>query len=85
MEANHVHADLPPGRSSPTSTEGQEQILGAFPRYVLEAWAWYRLHARLPAEPQRGGAAVIPLLGTMALGAQRLLPALQRIYSLGLH
>lgn len=31
---------------------------------------------------QRGsGAAVIPLLGVMALGAQRLLPALQQIYS----
>ena len=31
---------------------------------------------------QRGsGAAVIPLLGALALGAQRLLPALQQIYS----
>ena len=27
------------------------------------------------------GAAVIPLLGALALGAQRLLPALQQIYS----
>ena len=31
---------------------------------------------------QRGsGVAVIPLLGALALGAQRLLPALQQIYS----
>ena len=31
---------------------------------------------------ERGsGAAVIPLLGALALGAQRLLPALQQVYS----
>ena len=30
-----------------------------------------------------GGSFLIPLLGAMALGAQRLLPALQQIYSGG--
>ena len=30
-----------------------------------------------------GGVDVIPLLGLMAMGAQRLLPALQQIYTVG--
>ena len=63
--------------------KAKNRFLGAFPRYVLEALGLVSI-ASLGCllMLQRGtGAAVIPLLGTMALGAQRLLPALQRIYS----
>lgn len=57
--------------------------LGVFPRYALEGLGMVAI-ALLSGflVLQRGsGAAVIPLLGAMALGAQRLLPALQQIYS----
>ncbi|MDA7434757.1 ABC transporter ATP-binding protein/permease [Synechococcus sp. AH-601-J22] len=58
-------------------------FLSAFPRYALEALGMVAI-ALLGGflVLQRGsGAAVIPLLGALALGAQRLLPALQQIYS----
>ena len=57
--------------------------LGAFPRYAIEALGLVGI-ALLGGGLvlQRGsGAAVIPLLGALALGAQRLLPVLQQIYS----
>ena len=57
--------------------------LGIFPRYALEALGLVAI-ALLGAllVSQRGGpAAVVPLLGVMALGAQRLLPMLQQLYS----
>ncbi len=57
--------------------------LGIFPRYALEALGLVGI-AMLGAllASQRGGpAAVVPLLGVMALGAQRLLPMLQQLYS----
>ncbi|MDB4659639.1 ABC transporter ATP-binding protein/permease [Synechococcus sp. AH-551-C10] len=58
-------------------------FLGAFPRYVLEALGTVAiaLLGGLLVVQRGSGAAVIPLLGAMALGAQRLLPAMQRIYS----
>ncbi|QNI57163.1 ABC transporter type 1/ ATPase component [Synechococcus sp. BIOS-U3-1] len=58
-------------------------FIGAFPRYALEAVGMVAI-ALLGGVLvlQRGsGAEVIPLLGALALGAQRLLPALQQIYS----
>ena len=56
--------------------------IGTFPRYALEALGMVAIALVGGALVlQRGsGAAVIPLLGALALGAQRLLPALQQIY-----
>ena len=58
-------------------------FLGAFPRYVLEALGMVviALLGGLLVLQRGSGAAVIPLLGVLALGAQRLLPALQQIYT----
>jgi ATP-binding cassette subfamily B protein len=61
----------------------QNVFLGAFPRFALEALGMVAI-ALLAAVLvlQRGsGPAVIPLLGALSLGAQRLLPSLQQIYS----
>jgi len=58
-------------------------FLTGFPRYAFEALGMVAL-ALIGAVLvlQRGnGAAVVPLLGAIAMGAQRLLPALQQIYS----
>jgi ATP-binding cassette, subfamily B, bacterial PglK len=63
--------------------ESKNVFLSTFPRYALEALGLVAI-AMLGGllMLQRGsGAAVIPLLGALALGAQRLLPALQQIYS----
>ena len=55
------------------------------PRYALEALGLVAIVCfRWFLVLQRGsGAAVLPLLGTLALGAQRLLPALQQTTRLG--
>ena len=60
----------------------QNTFLGAFPRYVIEALGIVAiaLLGGLLVIHQRSGVSVIPLLGALALGAQRLLPALQQIY-----
>jgi ATP-binding cassette subfamily B protein len=63
--------------------QAKNQYLGAFPRFTLEALGMVAI-ALLGGVLvlQRGsGAAVVPLLGALALGAQRLLPALQQVYS----
>ena len=62
--------------------QAKNNFLAAFPRYTLESIGLVGI-ALLGGTLvlQRGsGAAVIPLLGSLALGAQRLLPALQQIY-----
>ena len=61
----------------------QSTFLGAFPRYGLEALGLLLIAAlALLLSWQRGTSApVIPLLGTLAFGSQRLLPALQQVYS----
>lgn len=58
-------------------------FLSAFPRYALEALGMMAiaLLGGLLVMQRGSGAAVIPLLGALALGAQRLLPALQQLYS----
>jgi len=58
-------------------------FLAAFPRYALEALGLVAiaLLGGLLVLQRGSGVAVIPLLGALALGAQRLLPALQQIYS----
>ena len=63
--------------------QAKNQYLGAFPRYALEGLGLVAI-AFLGGTLvlQRGsGAAVVPLLGALALGAQRLLPALQQMYA----
>ena len=63
--------------------QAKNNFLGAFPRYSLEALGMVAiaLFGGLLVLQRGSGADVIPLLGALALGAQRLLPALQQIYS----
>ena len=63
--------------------QAKNQFLGTFPRYALEALGMVAiaLLGGLLVLQQGAGGAVIPLLGALALGAQRLLPALQQVYA----
>jgi ABC-type multidrug transport system fused ATPase/permease subunit len=63
--------------------QAKNQFLGAFPRYAVEALGLVAiaLLGGLMVQQQGSGLSVIPLLGALALGAQRLLPALQQVYS----
>jgi ABC-type multidrug transport system fused ATPase/permease subunit len=71
-------ADLPLRR-----LQARNQYLGAFPRYAVEALAMVALSLLGGVLLiQRGsGTAVVPILGALALGGQRLLPALQQMYA----
>lgn len=61
---------------------GNNQFLGQSPRFVMEAMgmAFMAILAYGLAHQSDGLAKTLPLLGAMALGAQRLLPALQQAY-----
>lgn len=61
----------------------QAEFLGAFPRFVIEGLglAGIALLAYVLVVRLGGIAMALPLLGTLALGFQRLLPAVQQIYS----
>ncbi len=63
--------------------ESKNVFLSTFPRYALEAIGLLAIAVLggLLVLQRGSGAAVIPLLGALALGAQRLLPALQQIYT----
>lgn len=63
--------------------QSKNNYLSAFPRYVFEALSMVAISLLgcLLVVQRGSGASVIPLLGALALGAQRLLPALQQIYS----
>jgi ATP-binding cassette, subfamily B, bacterial PglK len=63
--------------------QAQNLFLGAFPRYGLEALGMVAIAVLgwLLMQQRGSGGAVIPLLGALALGAQRLLPALQQVYA----
>jgi len=63
--------------------QAKNQFLGAFPRYAVEALGLVAiaLLGGLLVLQQGAGGTVIPLLGALALAAQRLLPALQQVYS----
>jgi ABC-type multidrug transport system fused ATPase/permease subunit len=63
--------------------ESQTNFLAMFPRYVLEALGLVGIAALggLLVLQRGSGGGVIPVLGAVALGAQRLLPALQQIYA----
>jgi ATP-binding cassette, subfamily B, bacterial PglK len=70
-------ADLPLRRAS-----GNNQFISASPRYALEAIGMTLIAGLAYAMTQQEGGmvTVIPILGALALGAQRLLPALQQAY-----
>jgi ATP-binding cassette subfamily B protein len=63
--------------------EGNNTFIGGSPRYIMEALGMALIAALAYAlSRQVGGIATsLPVLGALALGAQRLLPALQQIYS----
>jgi ATP-binding cassette subfamily B protein len=71
-------ADLPLRRAS-----GNNQFISGGPRYILEAvgMALIAILAYVMIQQEGGVTTVIPILGALALGAQRLLPALQQVYS----
>ena len=62
--------------------EARNRFLGNFPRYALEALGLLAIAflAIALVLSKGSGSAAIPLLGAFALGAQRLLPAMQQIY-----
>ena len=70
-------ADIPMRRKM-----AQGNYLAAFPRFAIEALGLLiiALLAYVLTEENNSSIEVIPLLGTLALGAQRLLPALQTAY-----
>lgn len=63
--------------------QGNVLFLSGSPRYIMEATGMVLIAAlAFVLSSQAGGiAAAIPMLGALAIGAQRLLPALQQIYS----
>lgn len=63
--------------------QAQVAFVGIFPRYALEALGMISIafFGAFLVLQSGNGTAAIPLLGTLALGAQRLLPSLQQIYS----
>lgn len=62
--------------------EAKNSYLSSFPRYSIEALGMVVISmlGGFLVVQKGSGAAVIPTLGALALGAQRLLPALQQIY-----
>jgi ATP-binding cassette, subfamily B, bacterial PglK len=63
--------------------QGNNTFIGQSPRYIMESLGMVLIAALAYAlSRQVGGiATALPVLGALALGAQRLLPALQQIYS----
>jgi ATP-binding cassette subfamily B protein len=70
-------ADLPLRRA-----QGSSSFIGACPRYIMEALGMMLIAALAYslAKQTDGLAKAIPILGALALGAQRLLPVLQQAY-----
>ena len=73
----YSNADLPLRRA-----QGSTSFIGASPRFAIEALGMILIAALalLLAQEVNGIAKAIPLLGALALGAQRLLPVLQQAY-----
>ncbi len=72
------NADIPVRRA-----QGDNVFIGQSPRYVMEALGLLLIavFAYVLAKQSDGIANTIPILGTLALGAQRLLPVLQQAYA----
>jgi len=73
-------ADVPLRRA-----QGSNLFISASPRYAMEALGMVLIAAlAYQVSLQAGGVSTaLPILGALALGAQRMLPALQQIYSSG--
>ena len=71
-------ADLPLRRAS-----GNNSFISASPRYIMEAIGMTLIAGLAYVMTQQEGdmVTIIPILGALALGAQKLLPALQQAYS----
>ena len=71
------NADLPLRRAS-----GDNQFISGSPKYAMEAIGMTLIAALAYSVAQKDGGVItiIPVLGALALGAQRLLPALQQAY-----
>ncbi len=63
--------------------QANNQIIGGAPRFLIEAFgtALIALLAYVLTNRDGGVALAIPLLGVLAMGAQRLLPVLQQLYT----
>ncbi len=74
----YSNADLPLRRA-----QGSTSFIGSSPRYAMEALGMLLIAALAYSLSQQvdGIAKAIPVLGALALGAQRLLPVLQQAYS----
>ena len=72
------NSDLPIRRA-----QGNSMFIGASPRYAMEALGMtvIAIFAYSLALEEDGIASAIPILGGLAVGAQRLLPVLQQVYS----
>ena len=72
------NADLPLRRAS-----GDNQFISGSPKYAVEAIGMILIAviAYVIAQQDEGMSTIIPVLGALALGAQKLLPALQHAYS----
>jgi hypothetical protein len=72
------NADLPLRRAS-----GNNQFISGSPRFAMEmvGMALIAVIAYTMSFREEGLTTAIPILGALALGAQRLLPALQRVYA----
>ena len=72
------NADLPLRRAT-----GNNIFISGSPRYIMETIGMTLIAglAYVLTQKQGGMAAAIPVLGALALGAQKLLPVLQQIYS----
>lgn len=64
-------------------SQGENVFIGGAPRYIMEALGMVLIAVLAYFLSQQSGGVVsaLPLLGALALGAQRLLPALQQAYS----
>ncbi|UCV10594.1 ABC transporter ATP-binding protein [Dechloromonas denitrificans] len=62
--------------------QGNNQVISQTPRYVMEALGMTLIAvlAYVLARQENGVASAIPILGALALGAQRLLPVMQQLY-----
>jgi ATP-binding cassette, subfamily B, bacterial PglK len=71
------NADLPLRRAT-----GNNEFISASPRYIIEAVGMSLIAglAYVITQQQGGMTTAIPILGALALGAQRLLPAMQQAY-----
>jgi ATP-binding cassette, subfamily B, bacterial PglK len=74
----YVNADL-----SLRRVQSDNMFIGLSPRYAMEALGMMLIAtmAYLLTQQEDGIANAIPILGALALGAQRLLPLLQQVYS----